>query len=82
MRNYLYTLLQEKGIDIDDMVTVDHDELFGDVFMHMQDIINFICRCDRETQEKIRKTFIMIDFKNGDVMDYIKFIGKGIVNNS
>jgi len=78
MKKYLYTLLKEKGIDINEIIIVDEDELFGAVFMNLGDIVDFILKQDKRNQEKVRDTLVKIDFCNGDVMDYFKYIGKGL----
>ncbi len=69
MIKYLNTLTKEKGIKnslkLDGLVTV-------------QVANEFIARLDVSTQEKIRKNFILIDFKNGDILHFYKYIAKGI----
>ena len=78
MKKYLYTLLKEKGFDTNEMIIVDDDELFGAVYMYLGDIVDFILKQDKYNQRKVRDTLVKIDFCNGDVMDYLKYIGKGL----
>lgn len=76
MKEYLYTLLKEKGLDINEMIIVDDDELFGAVYMFLGDIVDFILKLDKDNQSKIRHTLVTLDYYNKDVMDFIKYIGK------
>ena len=82
MKEYLYTLLIEKGYELDEFIEVDYDDLFGPVIMQLIEIVNFILQQDKNIQTTVRKTLVKIDFMNGDVMDYFKYIGKGIYSVS
>lgn len=76
MKKYLYTLLEEKGIDVMDYITVGEDPMFGAQIIMINDIVKFILSSDKNTQKQIRNKLVAIDFMNGDVMDFIKYIGR------
>lgn len=75
--NYYETLLTEKGHDLETEIKVYSDK--GTMhFMSLQNVCDFIMNLDRKTKDSIRKNFVMIDFKNGDVMHFVKYIAKGM----
>lgn len=76
MRKYLTLLLTEKGItnDISNEMTIDGH--FGLTY-EMQ--IDYICAADKAIQNQIRKTFVKIDFLNGDVNHYWEYITQGML---
>lgn len=76
MKNYLYTLLDEKGIDVNDFVTVGEDPFWGPQIIQLDEIVRFILTSDKATQKQIRNKLVAIDFMNGDVMDLFKYIGR------
>tara|TARA_R110000823_G_scaffold266679_9_gene386455 strand:- start:6231 stop:6476 length:246 start_codon:yes stop_codon:yes gene_type:complete len=76
MKKYLTLLLTEKGITNDitnDMIIDGH---YGLTY-EMQ--IDFICSADKDTIATIRKTFVKIDFLNGNVAHYWEHITKGML---
>ena len=42
-----------------------------------EDILKIILSLNEELRQKIRNTFIQIDFKNGDINHYINYLMKG-----
>ena len=50
--------------------------------MTVATVVEYITSPDmsEDNTHKIRNTFRMIDFENGDVMHYINHLGNGIVN--
>lgn len=74
MKNYLNTLISEKGINL-------HQEFEFTVngetnFVPLEVIIEFIDSMPKEYQTKIKSQLVMIDFKNGDIMHCIKYYGE------
>lgn len=76
MKTYLTDLLTEKGIDITEDMPIDGH--FGLTY-EMQ--IDFIASVPSEIQEQIRRTFVTIDFKNGDVMHYWQHLTNGMLKS-
>ncbi len=72
MKEYLEALITEKGANLDDNI------LEGHIGLDYHSLIEFIERMP-EHHPQIRKTLVMIDFKNGDVFHYLKFLAEGMV---
>lgn len=78
---WLDTLIEEKGFDLEDIV-FDGDNKKGVYnLMPLGVVVEFLKNCDTVTQSKAKKQLIWIDFKNGDMMHYFKFVAEFIVNN-
>lgn len=76
MTTYLTTLIAEKGRDIEADLKID-----GHIGLSYQNLVEFIAGTSPEMQAKIRKTLVMIDFKAGDVFDYLDFLVKGMLES-
>jgi hypothetical protein len=74
---YLNTLLEEKGISQETVLEVTGSE-WGTNFMPISVVVDFVSNLDTNTQNKIKDTLVKIDFHNGDVLDFITYIAKGI----
>lgn len=68
------TMLKEKGIDLEQYVNIE-----GHIGLTVQMVLDYIYLTPIFIQKKIARTFLKLDFNNGDVMDYIKYLAKGIV---
>lgn len=76
MKKYLHVLLQEKGIDPEDTLNID-----GHFNLQVGMLIEFICSLPADIQKRIKNTIVKIDFSNGDILHYFKFLGKGMVQS-
>jgi hypothetical protein len=74
MRNYITTLIEEKGKSIYDEIPLD-----GHIGLTWEHLIEFIDRCP-EYHQQIRRTLVLIDFKNGDIFDYLVHLANGMVD--
>jgi len=74
-KQYIYILLEEKGIDMEQCL-LEEEGHFG---LTINMVIDFVYTCEKNTIQEVENTFRMIDFKNGNIMDYITFLAKGIV---
>ena len=72
MKSYLKNLLAEKNIDPETMLEVQGES--GLNIMPLQVVIDAIISTCKAEQAAIRKTLVMIDFKNGDVMHYFNHL--------
>jgi len=74
---WIDTFIEEKGIDTNHTFEIEkNDEL------HLIDIANviaFIKGVDLNAKSKIKSTLVKIDFLNGDVDHFFKYLAKGIV---
>ena len=71
---YFEKLFKEKEIDLDTEIKID-----GHINFTVKNVLEFINSCPKSINNKIRNTYMRIDFKNGDIMDFTKYIAKGIV---
>ena len=76
MRNYLVNLITEKGVGIDSLINLE-----GHIGLTWEMLIDFICSMP-QYHESIRKTLVMIDFKNGDVFHYLNHLAEGMVKSA
>lgn len=73
---YLETLIEEKGHDIDSTIEID-----GHYGFTYRMLISSLIDGAEETKAKIKKTLIEIDFKNGDVFHFLKYIAEGLAGS-
>ena len=76
---YLQRLLSEKGISPNHTFIIKSDSIFGENFVPLEVVVEFIESLDPNTQIQIKKTLIEIDFKNGNVLHFLEYITKGMV---
>ena len=76
MKTYLNNLLNEKGINRELDLNIEGNS--GLNIIPLQVVIDAIINTNKEEQDQIKKTLVMIDFKNGDVMHYIKHLSQAI----
>ncbi len=81
MKKYLLTFLEEKGIDLETPITVTslHDETEN--HMTVQHVVDEILRKPAAVQNVLRKKLIMIDYRNGDVLDFFKYVARFMAHN-
>tara|TARA_R110000822_G_scaffold124309_3_gene258806 strand:- start:1571 stop:1810 length:240 start_codon:yes stop_codon:yes gene_type:complete len=77
MKNYLNTLIAEKNLDLNTTIEVEGGE-WGTNFIPLEVIVDFISQLDSPTQKQIKNTLVKIDFNNGDIMHFFKYIAEGI----
>lgn len=73
MRNYLERLLLEKGIHQDYLFKADGD-VWGTTIISVREIVDYICKSDKESQRAARQAFIYIDINYGDVKEFLQYI--------
>ena len=73
MKNYLNTLLSEKGISQERIIEVEGPE-WGTNFIPLKIVVDFLDSAPVQIQKKAKNTLIKIDFKNGDVMHFFTYI--------
>jgi hypothetical protein len=76
-QEWLDTFIDEKDLDRDQVLTLDFIET---VFLvEFEVLINFLKGLDPETQQSIKRTFVKIDFMNGDAMSFFRYLAEGMV---
>ncbi len=76
MKKYLYTLLEEKNIDLETPIEVQGDS--GTNYMTVETVIEHILITSKEEQKKIKNILVQIDFKNGDILHFIKHLAQAL----
>ena len=76
MTNYLKTLIEEKNIDLEEIIEVNGES--GLNLMPLGVLLDAICRTGKEEQKAIKNTLVKIDFHNGDIMHYFKHLAQAI----
>lgn len=77
-KTWFKTFLEEKNAPTVSWFLLDKEGTSH--FIDTDVVIEFVKGCDQETQKKIKSDLVMIDFKNGDINHYFKFLAQGIVN--
>jgi len=75
MKQYLKTLIEEKGKELDTEIQIDGH--FGLTYEMLFDFIEQM----PEYHEQIRKTLVIIDFKNGDIFHYLTHLANGMLTS-
>jgi len=75
MKKYLEALIEEKGIE---GMPIEFENENGMNYMDLGVVVEFILNLPKTIQQKVRKQLVMIDFKNGDVMDFFIYMAKGM----
>ena len=73
MKNYLTTLIEEKGRELTDTIKLE-----GHIGLTYQMLVDFI-ETMPEYHAQIRQTLVKIDFLNGDVFDFLNHLAEGMV---
>lgn len=78
-KSFYRKMAEEKGlIDIEVEVEVD-----GAIhFMEVENVIELIEHAPHHEQRKIKDTFSIIDFRNGDLLHYIKFLAECFIKTN
>jgi len=68
---------EEKEIDLNQMLSIEVNNNIH--VLPLRKVILFIYSCPAELQRKIARNIIKIDFHNGDIMDFYKYLAKGML---
>ena len=72
---YFRTLLNEKGIDLQTVLEVEGKE-WGVNFIPVEVVVEFMETRSIETQKKMRNNLTKIDFMDGDILHFFKYVAK------
>ena len=83
-KKYLYDLIQEKGVSLDSdvRITMKDPEYTHHVGFTYLYLIDELCDMPAKIQTKIRDTLIKIDYRNGDVFNYLDYLSMPILESS
>ncbi|MCG5512808.1 hypothetical protein [Ectothiorhodospira shaposhnikovii] len=73
---WLDTFLQEKGIDLEEYITVlGHS---GENHMPLLAVVNAIKKAPKHEQSAIKDTMVKLDFNNAPIKPYLAWLAKAI----
>jgi|TARA_B110000977_G_C10844967_1_gene403527 hypothetical protein len=73
MRNYLETLLEEKGISQEYLFKAEGD-VWGTNIMPLSVIVDYLCSVSEDAQKTAKTNLVKIDFHNGDVKHFFQYV--------
>lgn len=76
-QKWLDTFLAEKGVDYEETLEVEGPK-WGTNWMPIRVVVAAMKVAPKHEQDAIKKTFVKIDFMNGDVRHFIKHLAKAI----
>lgn len=79
IHKYIKTLLKEKGISLNHTFEIESDGVFGNHYVPMEVLIEFIDSLSPTIQGQIKNKLVMIDFKNGNILHFLEYLSKGMV---
>jgi hypothetical protein len=74
--SFFRIMLEEKGLD-NEIIDVEHKDNIHKIEMDV--LIDLMESVNKQDQKKIEETMRFIDFKNGDMMHYMKHLATGYV---
>lgn len=78
---WMDTFVSEKGLDTEHVFTVDTDDFWQTHLIPLAVVIEAAKGASCVEQAQIKKTFVMIDFQNGDVMHFFEYLAKGLARS-
>ena len=76
MRKWLETLIEEKGLDQEQIMEVEGPS--GTNFMPLSMVVDAICATTDDEQKAIKKNLVKLDFYNRNIMDYFKHLAQAL----
>jgi len=76
MKNYIYTLIEEKGLDLESDFEVLGES--GLNIIPLGVVVEYFLNTPKEMQNKIKDTLVKIDFHNGDINHFFEHLAKAI----
>lgn len=76
MKKYLVALFEEKNISLETSIEAQGES--GTNFMTLQTVVDAIVIAPKHEQRKIKDILVQIDFKNGDVLHFIKHLANAL----
>ena len=77
MKTWIYTLIEEKGLDLEHIIEIDG--CFGINYIPLGVVIEHILIAPLHEKTAIKKMLIKIDFINGNILDFFKHLAKAII---
>ena len=68
--------LEEKGLST---LVLDFKEKGNWNYMPINVIVEFLSKVPKKIQDQIKSKLVLIDFKNGDPVNFLEYIARGII---
>ena len=78
MKSWIYTLIEEKNLDLQSTFEITNDNGFNLIPLGV--VVEHILIATQFEQKEIKKTLVLIDFHNGDVMHFFKHLATAIAD--
>lgn len=75
--NWIDTFISEKGIDLEQSFEFE-DSTGGFNIMQYQIVVDAMKIASNDEQKQIKEMLVKIDFQNGDVLHFLRHLGKGL----
>ena len=75
-KSWLLTFIDEKGIDMEDALIVEGPS--GENYIPVGSLVEAMIQAPTNEQRGIKDMVVKIDFRNGDVMDYFRYLARAI----
>lgn len=76
--DWLDTFVEEKGIDTDEEFIIEGKD--NTHFVDVAQVLVWIKQASDMERREIKKTIVYLDFKNGDLLDYFRFLAMGYID--
>ena len=76
MRNYLETLISEKGLDLEGTIIEVEGQEWGLNIIELGAVVDYIMASGPANQAQVKETLVRIDYAAGDVMHFFKHVAK------
>lgn len=75
-QKWIDTFFEEKNIDLETIIEIPGES--GVNLIPVKCVLDTIKSTSKKEQKEIKKIFVMIDFKNGDILHFVKHLAQAI----
>ena len=79
MATFFRKMIEEKDL-LNEVISVEHDKIQH--IVEVSFLLEVIENASEREKEQIKNTFSIIDFKNGNLMHYLKFLAEAYISNN
>lgn len=76
---WIDTFVDEKGLDREHRFEIDTDDFWGHHSIPLGVVVDAAKSAQAFEQDQIKKMFVTIDFKNGDVLHFFEHLARGLI---
>ncbi len=79
LATFFRKMIDEKEL-LNEVISIEHDGILH--FVEVTLLLEVIENASEKEKEQIKNTFSIIDFKNGNLMHYLKFLAEAYISNN